>query len=32
MSVKKSCLYKQILFILIVKDETDTYYIISLFN
>ena len=30
--LKKSCLSKQILFILFLKDETDTDFIISLFN
>ena len=30
--LKKSCLSKQIFFILFLKDETDTDFIISLFN
>ena len=30
--LKKSCLSKQIMFILFLKDETDIDFIISLFN
>ena len=30
--LKKSCLSKQILFMLFLKDKTDTDFIISLFN